>query len=66
MSSNLSSSVAKSSVRSHHMEMYKSPNRSAVAGTCAEAAIDGKLDSNASPTWRDAYKKRCFDEFKKR
>ena len=38
-----------------HKQLYKSPNSSNNSG------------NNASPnaSWRDAYKKRCFDEFKK-
>jgi hypothetical protein len=37
-----------------HKQLYKSPGGSANSGS-----------NNASPSWRDAYKRRCFDEFKK-
>ena len=46
---------------SHHKEMYKSPCRNV-----DDNSQSGEpSDSNASPSWRLAYKKRCFDEFKK-
>jgi hypothetical protein len=43
-----------------HKEMYKSPCRD------AQASHDNQnVPAEASPSWRVAYKKRCFDEFKK-
>ena len=62
------SSSSRPTARPNHMEMYKSPMRGASSqATCAATALGGVGgdSSNASPSWRDAYKKRCFDEFKK-
>jgi hypothetical protein len=46
---------------SHHQGMYKSPslNRKAISNI-GNVEID-----KDSPSWRNVYKKRCFDEFKK-
>jgi hypothetical protein len=45
----------------NHKEMYKSPCR----GSPSNEAINSADQQNgASPSWRDAYKKRCYDEFK--
>ena len=64
MSTN-SNSINKAASRlSTHKEMYKSPGMS-------RNGLDGSENSNQSvpdsmsPSWRNAYKKRCFDEFKK-
>ena len=43
--------------RFSHQNLYKSPNRNAVN---KEQELNGE-----SPSWRNAYKKRCFDEFKR-
>ena len=48
------SPVLKNLSRYSHQNLYKSPNRIS------------EINSNEeSPSWRSAYKKRCFDEFKK-
>ncbi|CAF0703806.1 unnamed protein product [Brachionus calyciflorus] len=46
----------------HHKEMYKSPYRHNSHSSPMNANCK---DMTESPTWRNAYKKRCFDEFKK-
>jgi hypothetical protein len=54
-----------SKLRSNHKDMYKSPLGVRVNNTDERA---GSSDLNAqpqSPVWREIYKKRCFDEFKK-
>lgn len=50
--SSSSSPARVNNIMNLHKQLYKSP---------------GGSDSNkiASPNWRDVYKKRCFDEFKK-
>jgi hypothetical protein len=60
-------------LRLNHKEMYKSPLRIAQIKTNLEPNALFSDDSQSasdfpsvqSPSWRDAYKKRCFDEFKK-
>lgn len=59
--------------RLNHKEMYKSPLRVAQMKSnlepCAIFSDDSQSGADCSnvqsPSWRDAYKKRCFDEFKK-
>lgn len=46
----------------HHKEMYKSPFRHGVQNSPITKENDGMTES---PSWRNAYKKRCFDQFKK-
>lgn len=45
----------------HHKEMYKSPYRN----NPHNSPMNKENGATDSPTWRNAYKKRCFDEFKK-
>jgi hypothetical protein len=51
-------SILTPSKMTSHRDLYKSPSSS---------FKDTSNDSNNSgaPSWRSAYKKRCFDEFKK-
>ncbi|RMZ95081.1 calpain-3 isoform X2 [Brachionus plicatilis] len=44
-----------------HKEMYKSPCRQ----KAQNSPMNKEIGLTESPTWRNAYKKRCFDEFKK-
>jgi hypothetical protein len=53
---NISSPSRVNNLLNLHKSLYKSPG-----GT--NSITNGV--NNASPSWRDAYKKRCFDEFKK-
>jgi len=41
----------------NHKNLYKSP--------CNAAGLTMDCGADGSPTWRNAYKRRCFDEFKK-
>jgi hypothetical protein len=56
-----SPSVSKKFAKSNHQELYKSPmNRNSLEANQSENG-----NQNDSPSWRNVYKKRCFDEFKK-
>jgi hypothetical protein len=45
----------------NHKNLYKSP----VPVANRAPMNDVQMENQGSPSWRDAYKKRCFDEFKK-
>ena len=57
-----SPSVSKSVPKPSYRDLYKSPNSRNIMqqnADCSNSPLDGCLN------WRNAYKKRCFDEFKK-
>lgn len=43
-----------------YQDLYKSPS-----GRRGAAEYTSDSNNNESPSWRNVYKKRCFDEFKK-
>jgi len=47
----------------HHQELFKT-KRTDSAPNSQQQILDAD-GNNPSPTWRNVYKKRCFDEFKK-
>ncbi len=48
--------------KSHYQDMYKSPSS---CKKSLDTALISDSNNNESPSWRNVYKKRCFDEFKK-
>ena len=56
-----SPNLSKNMVKSNYKDMYKSPS---TRKELFNNPGDNELDKHESP-WRNAYKKRCFDEFKK-
>ncbi len=48
--------------KNHYQDMYKSPSS---CRKSVDSAVIADSNNNDSPNWRNVYKKRCFDEFKK-
>lgn len=46
-------------------DMYKSSPNNRKGGAAPSADYTSDSNGNESPSWRNVYKKRCFDEFKK-
>lgn len=55
--------LAKHTARmAHHQELFKTKGPDSAPSSPSRHAADFNVNS---PSWRNVYKKRCFDEFKK-
>jgi hypothetical protein len=50
----------------HHQDLFKTkgPDSAPNSPLKQQTVLDAE-GNNSSPSWRNVYKKRCFDEFKK-